>query len=270
MGLFYKIIKTTITGKPKTVTRVGGNKKINIMKKIFLAAIIMMVAFSTQAQKAAKPNKIIVQPQFGYSYIASSQKENADASKTLFAGNGHSIQVGATFFQANYTTKAKPRLGGWVKTAYQFGNTNKSGLDALGWELVKTPFTYKTTQSTTNWQQVVLMGGPVVDIPSAKKYLGSFAFSATAGAAFKLNPRTITIDKYDAQTKLGTVYTQTDKSTSFVWDVNMFVGLARISKKAGLGLQIGYGSQGGTVGIVAGGPPKIKLICPTAPDCPFD
>jgi hypothetical protein len=237
------------------------------MKKTFLAVMITFIAFNTQAQKV-KASKTGVGIQVGYNYILSSQKNNTKAGNTIFAGNGNEIAMdfiiasnGTT--ENSNTRKRRPRYlnmvprGGCIlRPSISFGSSSTSNANEYASTFVKTPFTYKIDGITKNWQEIGFMVGPSVMFPSG------FLISATAGAAYNFS-RKITINKYDNQTFVSTVFQQETKTVTFNWQANV-VYYVPVSNKFSVGLQLGYSKNGGKGGVViplqarAGGP-KIKI-----------
>ncbi|MBP6432927.1 MAG: hypothetical protein KA319_14285 [Ferruginibacter sp.] len=224
------------------------------MKKGILSVVALLTALIVTAQTEWAKSRLTLNYGLRYDYIFSSQKTNTSSSNTLFGGNGHSVgfRYGRGFLNekssTNSTDKIKPMLGFAFDLGFQFGKTSTKDLEAFAKSLTA-PVSYKIAQSSVNWKQVVIMGGPMLRLGKRNNGLQPIEVSATAGAALKLKPRNIIIDKYDGQAKLGTVFNTTEKGTLFAWQANVSVPFAKLSKRLNLCLEAGYGFNGGTVGV---------------------
>jgi hypothetical protein len=239
----------------KNLLLVLNNKNI-IMKKMILSFLTLLLLLAVNAQTEKRKYEL-PRGSFGlsYNYILSSQKTNASPSNTLFGGNGHSLRVGFAWDPFGPKVKAvtpadklSPRLGLAFDLGFQFGKTSTKDLEAFAKSLTA-PVNYKIIQSSIDWKQVVVMGGPMLRLGKRNNGLQPVEISATAGAALKLKPGNIIIDKYDGQTKVGTVFNQTEKGTVFAWQANISVPVAKLSKRLNLCLDGGYGFNGGTAGV---------------------
>lgn len=225
------------------------------MKKIILPFLALFSLLAVNAQTEKRKYEL-PRGSFGlsYNYILSSQKTNTSPSNTLFGGNGHSIgfRYSRGFLNEKGSTSSaeriKPRLGLAFDLGFQFGKTSTKDLEAFA-KSHTTPVSYKITQSSVNWKQVVVMGGPILRLGKRNNGLQPVEISATAGAALKLKPGNIIIDKYDGQTKVGTVFNQTEKGAVFAWQANVSVPVAKLGKRLNLCLEGGYGFNGGTAGV---------------------
>ncbi len=225
------------------------------MKKSIIAAILIASIGTANAQVG-----------LGYNYIISSNKSSSSTTN-LFADNGHAITFKLRGKNDNKGTPPEsatsrkydpgPKKGNGPKgigigftasAGYQFGKTSQDDLTAFA-KTLTAPSGYKIGQSSTNWKQVVVMGGPVLRLGKRNNGLMPFDISAEAGAAFKLAPRRITIDKTDGQAVTSRVFDKTDNSTIFAWQVNASLPVFKLGKRVTCNLEAGYGFNGGTVGI---------------------
>lgn len=221
-------------------------------KTIFIAFLIASIG-TTNAQVS-----------LGYSYILSSQKSNVSPSNTLFGGDGHSLRLGIAwdpFVKRKATTqteKLAPRLGLAFGLSYQFGKTSQDDLTSFA-KSQTAPLGYKIGQSSTDWKQFVVMGGPILRLGKRNNGLLPFEISAEVGAAFKLVPRQITIDKTDGQAVTSRVFDKTDNNSIFAWQMKASLPVFGLGKRINCCLEAGFGFNGGTVGIsFKDAPRKVK------------
>jgi len=217
------------------------------MKQLILSLFSSLVVLTVKAQLG-----------LGYNYILSSKK-NSSSTTNLFADDGHSVNI--SFKNVSSTTwgwkrdtfpaaisKKGAQLGFTVDAGYQFGKTSQNDLTAFAKNLTA-PLGHKISQSSTNWKQFVVMGGPMLRLGKRNNGLQPLEISAAAGAAFKLSPRTITIDKVDAAVPGVRVFNKIENETSLAWQVNLNILVARLGKRLNGYIQAGYGFNGGTIGI---------------------
>ncbi len=238
------------------------------MKKTIIIAILIASIGMAKAQVG-----------IGYNYIISSNKTSSSPTN-LFAGNGHSVGISYSGekkarWLADHPEDDRPSIErkavGYVlslrgSVSYQTGNTSQTDLTAFA-KTLTAPLGYKIMQSSTNWKQVVVMGGPVLRLGKRNNGLQPFDIDAQVGAAFKLSPRRITIDRTDGQAVISRVFDKTDKGTTLAWQVNASVPVFRIGDALSVSLNAGYGFNGGNVGVTTnyfsrGSKAKIKANNP--------
>ena len=169
-------------------------------------------------------------------YLLSANKTNTKTNKPLFAGNG--VNAGIAYRWGD-------RWGIAGKTAYTGGKTDEASMQAFAKTLVSSQNTYKINGGKRNWSQINVAVGPSVML-GKKHYRGEI--NAIGGVGFG-KKNTLTIDKYDAQTKVGTVYTGKQKSVVPFWEVGAKYLVAKVGKNLGMSLKGSYGSNGGTIGV---------------------
>lgn len=211
------------------------------MKKIILFFIVVTATMQIHAQTAAKGSGTVVRGGFGIwsfdiGYLASGNAKNYKESKPLFASNGYAAAL-------NYRWGDRYGIAG--KASYTGGKTSEKNAQTYASSLVTTPFTAKIAGLKTNWSQFNIAAGPSVML--GKNFKGEI--SAVGGVGFG-SGNTVTIDKYDAQTKVGTIFTATEKKVKPFWEVGVGYQVADISKRSALGIKASYGANGGIIGLV--------------------
>lgn len=225
------------------------------MKQIILSLFSFLFAITIHAQ-TERVYKQVLRGGYGlaYNYVLSSQKTNTSPSQTLFGSNGHSFRLGfawdpfPTEKKVAATDRLAPGLGIAFDLGFQFGKTSTKDLEAFA-ASITVPFQYKIAQSSTSWKQVVLMVGPVLRLGKRNNSLPPCEISAIAGAAFRLSPRTITIDQTGMPAADRRVYDETESSTGFAWHTEISIPVFRLGKRTNGFIEAGYGFQGGTVGV---------------------
>ena len=202
-------------------------------KTIIIVIIIWITALQIFAQNKSKP--------YGFwsanvEYLISSNNKNMKGNKPLFAGNGFNTGIGYRWGD---------RLGFASKASYISGQNSNSSIETFAKTLVSNPFTYKINGLQKNWSQMNLAIGPSIMI-GKNHYRGEI--NAVGGIV--LNKKTtISIDKYDGNLKLATVYNAEQKGIMPFWEIGARYWVAKLSKNIGLDLKGGFGSNGGTIGL---------------------
>ena len=163
-------------------------------------------------------------------YLISTNNTNTKDNKPLFAGNGQS---------AGICYRWGRKYGIYSTLAYQGGKTDETSMYAFAETLVESPFTYKITGWQKTWSRFNFAVGPSIFIDNKNK----IELTAVGGIGFG-KESSLTIDEYDAQTKVGTVYNVTQKSVIAFWDIGVrYRVYKRISVKGS------FGSNGATAGV---------------------
>ena len=163
-------------------------------------------------------------------YLISTNNTNNKDNKPLFAGNGQS---------AGITYRWGGRYGIYATVAYQGGKTDETSMYAFAKTLVSSPFTYKITGWQKTWSRINVAVGPSIFLDKNNK-----AELAVVGGVGFGKESTLIIDKYDAQTKVGTVYNITQKSVMPFWEIG-----ARYRVYKRVSLKSSFGSNGASAGV---------------------
>lgn len=208
------------------------------MKKILSIVVMAFAALQPQAQSTAKGGTVI---RGGYGiwsadigYLVSANAKNSKESKPLWAGNGYAASL-------NY--RWGDRFGIAGKAGYSGGKTNEKNAQAFASSLVTSPFTAKVSGLKTNWSQVNVAAGP--SLLFGKNHEGEI--NAVGGIGFGSGNK-VSIDKYDAQTKVGTIFTATEKKIKPYWEVETKYQVAKIGK-GGICVRASYGTYGAAAGL---------------------
>lgn len=206
------------------------------MNKLTVIIAILFTTLQITAQTTKPYSNFSVQT----GYLLSSNTNNAKESKPLFAGNGFTIGASSRYGKAFGIQSTVQFTGGSIdKTALSDFAKTKAGYA-----------NYTLEQKSNSWSQLAIMTGP-----SFQKFAKfPFSIDAQVGFGFNPNPNTILIK----ESEQFNYFSATEKNIVPVWDVNAQVSLFKILKKIDLGLRVSYGSNGGSLSIVAA---DIYAIC---------
>ena len=227
------------------------------MKKIITTIAILIIALHTNlhAQQNTKPVKNYGFPSLDLGFVASTNAKNTNAGRPLFAGNGATAGIGYRWGD---------RWGVTGKIAYASGKTNEVNVQTFAKTLVSSPFIYKINGWQKQWSQVVIAAGPSFMF-GKNKLLGEVFIK---GGIVTGNKSELTIDKYDGNIKLSTVYTGVKKSVNPYWEMGASYKVAKISKRIVMSINGGYGSNGGTIGIAFHNMRQCCMDCCRLCPCP--
>ena len=199
--------------------------------KITIIAMLLLISTMSFAQKKWAPYH---QWSFDAGYLISSHTDNRNPNQPLFAGNGVNVGI---------SERWGDRWGIRSRVGYTTGST-QSGINNYV-DSFNVPPKYKVEQTHSNWSQISVMVGPSLNLGKNHQ----FELSALGGIGINPSVNTIRIDAYDNDVLIGTVYEAKEKSVLALWQVNARATLL-YTKKLGIGVLAGVGSNGVTGGVV--------------------
>jgi hypothetical protein len=203
------------------------------MKKILLIALTSFsLTLHAQGQKDQVKNYGLMDLNVGY--LFSTNTKNVETGRPLFAGNG---------INANVNYRYGRTFGIVTSLSFSLGSINEKNAQNYGSSLVSSPFTAVTTIGKKNWNQTGIMAGP--SFIFGKRYM---EINAKFGVGFN-NSNEISIDKYDGQTKVGSIFYAQQKSIIPVWEIGANILGTRIGKNSFWTFKTSYGSNGVSVGV---------------------
>ena len=152
----------------------------------------------------------------------------------MFVGNG---------FNTGFGYRWGDKWGLTGKVAFTVGQTNEKRIETFAKTLVSSPFIYKVNGKQKVWSQINVAIGP--SLMFGKNNKGEIY---TIGGIGLNKQNSITIDKYDGNVKLATVFNSEQKKISPFWEIGASY---KLIQKGLIGLNlIGIvGSNGGTIGL---------------------
>ena len=215
------------------------------MKKLFSIITIIIAALQVNAQSTTTDSGADGFFTFDAGYLSSTNKTNSDISKPLFAGDGITAGIAYRYGYRLAPPYRSGRRGALMgKISYTGGKTDENALNSFSQSLVTKPYSAVVAGNESNWSRINVVAGPSIGL--GKNYRTEIA--VLGGIAYNPNPNSVSIDKYDSKSKVGSAYGVTENKITPYWEVNASYRVTRIGN-IGLGLKGSYGSNGAAVGV---------------------
>jgi Outer membrane protein beta-barrel domain len=187
-------------------------------------------------------------------YLISTNSTNTKNTKPLFASNG--INAGVNY-RWGKTLGIKTTLG------FNGGKTNAKEILSFAKTFERNGFT-AISNFNKSWNQLNFMMGPSYIIDRK----GRLILSGLFGIGYNLGTSNLNIDLYDANTFVKNTYSSKSNNVTPIWGVEGSYGLFKINNKFRCDVKMGFGTNGGTVGIVLSDIIRCCMECCRLCMCP--